>query len=63
MFLLPFFQYIAASYVKFVESHGARAVPVNYYASDDDIDTLFGSLNGVLFPGGGAAVPEGAYRM
>mmetsp|Transcript_44270 Transcript_44270/g.89371 ORF Transcript_44270/g.89371 Transcript_44270/m.89371 type:complete len:346 (+) Transcript_44270:68-1105(+) len=56
-------QYIAASYVKFVESSGGRAVPISYYASDSDIDLLFENLNGVLFPGGGSAVPAGAFRM
>jgi|AntAceMinimDraft_5_1070358.scaffolds.fasta_scaffold71608_1 gamma-glutamyl hydrolase len=61
--LSRFPQYIAASYVKFVESHGGRAVPVPYYADNATIDHLFSSLNGVLFPGGGAAVPMGAYRM
>ena len=56
-------QYIAASYVKFVESHGARAVPIPYDTDNATIDHLFESINGVLFPGGGAAVPMGAYRM
>eukprot|EP00618_Florenciella_parvula_P001818 CAMPEP_0119542538 /NCGR_PEP_ID=MMETSP1344-20130328/53640_1 /TAXON_ID=236787 /ORGANISM="Florenciella parvula, Strain CCMP2471" /LENGTH=301 /DNA_ID=CAMNT_0007586769 /DNA_START=75 /DNA_END=980 /DNA_ORIENTATION=+ len=56
-------QYIAASYIKYVESFGARAVPVSYYADNATIETLFTGLNGVLFPGGGASVPEGAAKM
>ena len=56
-------QYIAASYVKFVESFGARAVPVAYDADNATIDTLFKSLNGVLMPGGGAGVPAAAVRL
>jgi len=56
-------QYIAASYVKFVESHGARAVPISYYATNETIDELFASVNGVLFPGGSAELPPGAVRM
>lgn len=51
---------LAASYVKQVESSGARVVPVNYYASDDEIKHLFSSLNGFIFPGGGAGLPPAA---
>uniref|UniRef100_A0A8C4VGB6 folate gamma-glutamyl hydrolase n=1 Tax=Gopherus evgoodei TaxID=1825980 RepID=A0A8C4VGB6_9SAUR len=46
--------YIAASYVKFVESAGARVVPIRLYRSEKEYDKLFQSINGVLFPGGGA---------
>jgi len=56
-------QYIAASYIKFVESHGARAVPIPYDADNTTIETLFGAINGVLFPGGGASVPTGAAKL
>ena len=56
-------QYIAASYVKFVESFGARAVPISYYADNATVDTLFASVNGVLMPGGGALVPPAAVRL
>lgn len=54
---------IAASYVKFVEAHGARVVPISYYATDEDIEETFNSINGVLFPGGGASVPDSAKRV
>jgi gamma-glutamyl hydrolase len=56
-------EYIAASYVKFVESHGGRAVPISYYASNDTIDELFSSLNGVLMPGGGSTISSSAWRV
>jgi len=46
--------YIAASYVKFLESAGARVVPIHYDSSDSELRAIFGSINGVLFPGGGA---------
>lgn len=46
--------YIAASYVKYVESGGARAVPIPYDGSEEEIRSLFSSVNGILFPGGGA---------
>jgi gamma-glutamyl hydrolase len=57
-------EYVAASYVKFVESHGARAVPISYYTDDESANTLFESLNGVLFPGGAnVKVPPVAHLM
>lgn len=52
--------YLAASYVKEIESSGARVVPVNYYASNEELDFLFESLNGFFFVGGGATFPPSA---
>jgi gamma-glutamyl hydrolase len=52
--------YVAASYVKYLESAGARVVPINYYASNSQLDTLFNSVNGVFFPGGSASFPKQA---
>lgn len=52
--------YIAASYVKYLESAGARVVPINYYSSDAEIDELLPNLNGVLFPGGASPYPAAA---
>ena len=46
-------KYIAASYVKYIESAGARVVPIPYDLSQSELRTLFESLNGALFPGGG----------
>ena len=46
--------YIAASYVKFLESAGARVVPIHYDSSDEELTALFHSINGILLPGGGA---------
>lgn len=56
-------QYIAASYVKFVESAGARAIPINYHSTDDEIDEVMNQVNGILFPGGSADVPPAAKRI
>ncbi|XP_030409026.1 gamma-glutamyl hydrolase-like [Gopherus evgoodei] len=53
--------YIAASYVKFVESAGARVVPIRLYRSEKEYDKLFQSINGVLFPGGGASLSTSQY--
>jgi gamma-glutamyl hydrolase len=52
--------YLAASYVKQMESAGARVVPINYYAEKEELDHLFESLNGILFVGGGAVFPDSA---
>jgi len=48
--------YIAASYVKFIESAGARVVPVHYDSSAAELKTIFRSINGILFPGGGVSL-------
>lgn len=48
--------YIAASYVKFAESSGARVVPLHFDASDAELTTLFKQINGIIFPGGGAEI-------
>jgi len=48
-------QYLAASYVKFVESGGGRAGPIFYDSTKEQLDNLFDSINGILIPGGDAA--------
>ncbi|XP_053104515.1 gamma-glutamyl hydrolase [Hemicordylus capensis] len=48
--------YIAASYVKFLESAGARVVPVRLNHSDHEYDKIFHSINGILYPGGGVSL-------
>ncbi|XP_065485078.1 gamma-glutamyl hydrolase [Caloenas nicobarica] len=53
--------YIAASYVKFLESAGARVVPIRLNRSDEEYDKLFRSINGVLFPGGGVDLKTSEY--
>ncbi|CAH0480182.1 unnamed protein product [Peronospora belbahrii] len=52
--------YIAASYVKWVESAGGRVVPIPYNAPKPYIEQLLPQLNGLLFPGGAADVNERA---
>ena len=44
--------YITASYVKFLESSGARVVPVMNNLTKVEIKKLFKCINGVVFPGG-----------
>jgi hypothetical protein len=43
--------YIAASYVKYVEAGGARAVPVFSDRSAKELTSIFSKLNGLLVPG------------
>jgi len=45
--------YFPASYVKWVESGGARAAPVKFDSTDAQLKALLPSLNGFLFTGGG----------
>ena len=52
--------YLAASYVKYIEASGARVVPIDYHATETELEDLLGKINGVLFPGGGAAYPSAA---
>jgi len=51
--------YIAASYVKWVESAGARVVPIFYDMTDEQIKYRFSLINGLLLPGGGAKLHPG----
>ncbi|KAI5607551.1 hypothetical protein C0J50_1862 [Silurus asotus] len=44
--------YIAASYVKFLESAGARVVPIRINETEEEYRKLFYSINGLLLPGG-----------
>ncbi len=44
--------YIPASYVKWLESSGARVVPVPYDLPLADLQTLLRSISGLLLPGG-----------
>ncbi|XP_069777504.1 gamma-glutamyl hydrolase isoform X2 [Narcine bancroftii] len=53
--------YIAASYVKYLESAGARVVPISIDQSEAEYQKLFYSINGVLFPGGGVNLKTSQY--
>eukprot|EP00798_Chlamydomonas_sp_ICE-L_P027707 gene27707-7350_t len=44
--------WLAAGFVKWLESAGARPVPIRFYASDGELARLFKSINGLVFPGG-----------
>ncbi|XP_042255871.1 gamma-glutamyl hydrolase [Thunnus thynnus] len=53
--------YIAASYVKYLESAGARVVPVLINQTLEEYKTLFNSINGILYPGGGVSIISSGY--
>ena len=53
--------YIAASYVKYLESAGARVIPVLTNQSDDYYEMIFENTSGVLFPGGGQNLFNSTY--
>ncbi|XP_074029676.1 gamma-glutamyl hydrolase isoform X1 [Leptinotarsa decemlineata] len=50
--------FIAASYVKFLESAGAKVVPVWIGQSDEYYQRVVNYTNGILFPGGGTYFNE-----
>ncbi|CAH1434461.1 unnamed protein product [Lactuca virosa] len=61
--------YIAASYVKFVESAGARVIPLIYNEAPEILQSKLNLVNGVLFTGGWAKsglyaeVVEGIFKQ
>jgi hypothetical protein len=56
-------EYIAASYVKWVEAGGAQVVPVFSDSSEDELSTMFSKLNGLLVPGAPIASVGRLFRM
>ncbi|KAG6557513.1 hypothetical protein Mapa_000787 [Marchantia paleacea] len=57
----PGMSYIAASYVKFVEAGGARAVPLLYNEPVESLRRKFSAVNGIVFPGGSTNMDGGPY--
>lgn len=53
--------YIAASYVKYLESAGARVVPVRTNLTHTEYEELFKSINGILLPGGSSNLITSGY--
>ena len=56
------YSYIATSYIKFIESAGARAVPIPYDLPKEQLKYLFESINGLIFPGGSALLTNGDFQ-
>lgn len=57
------YDYIAASYVKWLESAGARSIVIPYDADEELLEEIFTQINGVLFPGGATDLPPNAKTM
>lgn len=62
--------FLPASYVKWVEAVGARAIPLLYDWPTETLDEVLAQLNGVLFPGGsvditptGSAFGQASFRV
>ena len=55
--------YIAASYIKWLESVGARSIAIFANATDEDIDMIFPQINGLIMPGGNDAGPWAETRL
>ncbi|KAG7526398.1 gamma-glutamyl hydrolase-like [Solea senegalensis] len=53
--------YLYASHVKFLESGGARVVPVMINQTVEEYERLFNCINGVLLPGGPVCPMSSAY--
>jgi gamma-glutamyl hydrolase len=54
----PTRQYIAASYVKWIESSGGRVVPIPNTTPPDQMVKLLRSINGLMLTGGGFIYPD-----
>ena len=53
------YSYIAASYVKFIEAAGARAVPILHDMDRKEIERRFRAVNGIILPGGAQSLRPG----
>ncbi|XP_048214764.1 gamma-glutamyl hydrolase [Perognathus longimembris pacificus] len=53
--------YIAASYVKYIESAGGRVVPIRTDLTYSEYSHIFRSINGLLLPGGSVSLMHSEY--
>jgi len=56
-------QEIIASYVKWIESAGARVVPLSNTITEEEVKETLSSLNGLLFTGGSAPITDNARSL
>jgi len=47
------YSYLASSYVKSLESAGAKIVPIKYDMPFKNLTLIFANINGLFIPGGG----------
>jgi hypothetical protein len=45
-------QSISGPLVSWIESAGGRVVPIRYDSTEEEVESIFNSLNGIVFPGG-----------
>ena len=55
--------YIAASYIKWLESAGARSIAIFANTTDEEVDMIFKQINGLVMPGGYEAGPQAERRI
>ncbi|XP_059424812.1 gamma-glutamyl hydrolase-like [Carassius carassius] len=53
--------YIAASYVRHLESAGARVVPIHINRTEEEYEKLFNAINGLLLPGGNVDIDKSQF--
>lgn len=53
--------YIATSYVKYMQSAGARVVPIMDTYDEKNLSSIFKSVNGILLPGGDVNLVNSRY--
>ena len=53
-------EYMAASYVKYIESGGGRTLRVPFTANSTQIEEIYKQTSGLLFMGGAATLPQAA---
>lgn len=53
--------YIAASFVRFIETAGGRVVILNENSKEKEVDEILKSVNGALIPGGDADMVDSGY--
>ncbi|KAL7676311.1 hypothetical protein ACOME3_002567 [Neoechinorhynchus agilis] len=58
---LTSYSYIAASYVRYIESAGGIALLIRLKKDDDYYKHIFENIHGVLVPGGGACIEKSEY--
>lgn len=49
--IFPLKQFIEATHVKFLESAGARVIPIDYTLDEDKIKEILNQINGLYIPG------------
>lgn len=54
-------EFVESDYIKYLEAFGARVVPMRGNESPEYYEKLFNSINGALFPGGGADLYSSNY--